>query len=564
MKKSAAVILRTAVTLVFALTALLALLPVCSFGEDEWEDAADWRADWEEMGLFEYADLQGDTLVILDGVECLGMVEDSEWAFEGQPYKAGEWQDGPRFDSSFDRKGFRRVSLPSTLRCIGGESFIGYDFESFTLPASLELIAEDAFAYCSFDTLRIESTLPIEVILNSVYECYVKAYEVPEDHPLYKSVDGVLFSKDGKTLLSYPDSRRDTHYDVPRGVERIRGIHNEYLQTVSLPIGLKSIDDYGFSGCTRLQAIVVPLTVQEIGKEPFFGCVSLELVSLPEGLSAGKDTDGVWAEYYPDDNLYRGDNGDTLAGAKSTGSIDAPGRLFSPNAKESYVYSNDVFAKQSLVTVYDTADAPNAYRGYRQGKTVYMGAYENGRVALYEPLGGTYVDAEGHGSIIGWVPITDLQYLSPENLFTYAAVRPHSVMKVWWNHLPDYEWWTPWETVIPIEERDFKPTLFGAFVRFDDPLTHAVFGCAIQDAELTRIPDGTDAVYGIVYNDSFQEDIPLQSAPESSTVKMMIGGTQVQVLDEKGSWAQVTDGTDTGWVKKSCLMIVPEEQEVNK
>ena len=46
---------------------LLLLCPVSSLAEEEpeeeedwWEESADWRGDWEEMGLFQYADLQGD------------------------------------------------------------------------------------------------------------------------------------------------------------------------------------------------------------------------------------------------------------------------------------------------------------------------------------------------------------------------------------------------------------------------------------------------------------------------------------------------------------------------
>ena len=125
-------------------------------------------------------------------------------------------------------------------------------------------------------------------IMNGLEDCFVAAYDAPEDHPLYKTVDGVLFSKDGKTLLAYPNARTATHYDVPAGVERIGNgaFGNEYLKTISLPIGLKSVGDYAFSGCTRLQSIALPLTVKEIGKGIFNEGVSLELVSLPEGMEA--------------------------------------------------------------------------------------------------------------------------------------------------------------------------------------------------------------------------------------------------------------------------------------
>ena len=533
----------------------LLLLPFGAPSEDP--DDWDWRADWEEYGYFEFCDIEDDTLVIFEGVEALGDARDHYWDFELEEDIEIEpkFEDGPRFAGDIDGGVFHRVSLPSTLRYLGMESFCFYDFDEFTLPAQLEVLEFISFYACDFDVLRIETTLPIEDILDSMDNCTVRAYEAPEDHPLYKTVDGVLFTKDGKTLLAYPDGRTDTHYDVPAGVERIADIHNENLKTISLPIGLKSIDDYGFSGCARLQSIALPLTVTEIGKEIFSGCLSLELVSMPEGLEAEKDESGNWVEYYPDDALFRGDNGDTLGGARSEGEVSAPGRVFNHQAEDGRNWYD-----KNYVRIYDTADAPGSYRLYRNGKIVYMGGYINGRVALYEPLGGTYT-GDGYGNIIGWADMADMQYIQTETLFAYADIQPRNTMAIWWNHLPDYAYWTPWETVIPSAGRTYKAALFGPYVRFADSASKAVFACAIQDADITRKPDGTENVYGVVYNIEFLEDIPLLEGPDEEALKTLVGGTQVQILDEKEGWYQVTDGMDTGWVEMDHVKLILEEGE---
>ncbi|MBR4458089.1 MAG: leucine-rich repeat protein [Clostridia bacterium] len=552
------------------LLVLLLAIPACAPAEeeDDWDEAGwdeedwdeeddedwenwepdDWESFWEEEGFFDFCGVEDGTLTIFEGVTSIGM----DWHSGEGSDEAADPGPGLQLDRSFSPV-FRRVVLPSTLRRIDSEAFISYHFETFTISDSLEALAEDAFVHCTFDVLRIESAMPVETVLDSLYDCSVIAFEVPEDHPLLRSVDGVLFSKDGKTLLSYPGGRTDTHYDVPAGVERIANIHNESLQTVSLPIGLRSVDDFAFSFCTRLQAIALPLTVRELGRDVFYCCVSLETVSLPDGLTAERDEDGRDAEYYADDALFRGDNGDTLGGARSEGRIAAPGRL--------YAEPSAVPGRQALVRVYDTADGQGAPRWYRSGKTVWMGRYQNGRVALYEPLGGTYTGSDGWGAVLGWTDIANVRYLNPQTLFTYAEVRPRGTMNVWWNHLPDYAYWTPWETVLPQDGRTCKATLFGAYVRFDDPKSHAVFGCAIQDADLTRVPDGTDNVYGIVFNPAFMEDVPLRAEPDGGEAKMLCGGTQVEILAEEGGWVQVTDGTDTGWVKQDHVRVIPEEQE---
>ena len=302
---------------IFLLLLALVLLGPAALGEEE-APPYDWRADWEESGYDQYADVQDNTLIVFEGVTALGEALEYRWDYELDTSVEIEpkFESGPRFDGCIlDDRPPLQVSLPSTLRYLGIESFCLFDFTSFTLPEQLEVLESDAFVYCHFDVFRIESTLPAQDILYSFYDCTIDAYEVPEDHPLYQAIDGVLFSKDGKTLLAYPNGRTDEHYDVPAGVEHIvrNAFGTNYLKTISLPIGLKTIADAAFAGCGRLQSIAVPLTVTEIGKDAFWCCVSLELVSLPDGLTINKDINSKYVQYYTDDFLYRGDNGDTLS-----------------------------------------------------------------------------------------------------------------------------------------------------------------------------------------------------------------------------------------------------------
>ncbi len=302
---------------IFLLLLALVLLGPAALGEEA--PPYDWRADWEESGYDQYADVQNDTLIVFEGVTALGEARKYRWDSElGTDVKIEpKFENGPRFlDLMFDAScPPHQVSLPSTLRYLGIESFCLFDFTSFTLPKQLEVLENSAFVYCYFNVLRIESTLPAQDILYSFYDCTIDAYEVPEDHPLYQAIDGVLFSKDGKTLLAYPGGRTDEHYDVPAGVEHIwpYAFGTDYLKTISLPIGLKTIGNGAFSDCGRLQSIAIPLTVTEIGDYAFWGCVSLELVSLPDGLTANKNDNPRFVQYYTDDFIYRGDNGDTLS-----------------------------------------------------------------------------------------------------------------------------------------------------------------------------------------------------------------------------------------------------------
>ena len=51
---------------------------------------------------------------------------------------------------------------------------------------------------------------------------------VEEGNEAFRSIDGVLFTADGKTLLLYPKGRTEDRYVVPEGTERIESNFEYY------------------------------------------------------------------------------------------------------------------------------------------------------------------------------------------------------------------------------------------------------------------------------------------------------------------------------------------------
>ena len=206
----------------------------------------------------------------------------------------------------------RALALPSTLRTLGAECIVGGQFDHIILPNVAECARWDVFYGVTAQRIILTKDCSnVDAVLNGTYVT-VGRWETEEGNPFFVSVDGVLFSADGKTLISYPNGAEAEHYTVPAGVEAIadRAFYDEDmkipLKTVSLPIGLKRIGEYAFSGCGRLISLTVPLTVTELAENAFCDCVSLERLSLPPGLKAVFN-DG-WAER-GDFTHYTGDNG---------------------------------------------------------------------------------------------------------------------------------------------------------------------------------------------------------------------------------------------------------------
>lgn len=85
----------------------------------------------------------------------------------------------------------------------------------------------------------------------------------------YRTVDNVLFSKDGRTLMYYPPRREGAEYTVPEGVLRIATsafYRTEHLREINIPQSCMVFDKGAFS-CMELDKLNIPesLVSNEIG-----------------------------------------------------------------------------------------------------------------------------------------------------------------------------------------------------------------------------------------------------------------------------------------------------------
>ena len=99
---------------------------------------------------------------------------------------------------TLQESGIEEIELPGALRKIGRAAFMESGLKRVELPASTEEIGEIPFALCGGLT----------------------QIAVSDGNPGYKSVEGVLYSKDGKELIQYPNGKSGP-YKVEEGTEVI-------------------------------------------------------------------------------------------------------------------------------------------------------------------------------------------------------------------------------------------------------------------------------------------------------------------------------------------------------
>ncbi len=95
----------------------------------------------------------------------------------------------------------------------------------------------------------------------------LKSITVDKDNPNYLSFDGVLFSKDKKTLITYPSGKnvkKNTLYDFVETIESYGVSDNEYVEELIIPEGVKTLKANAIVGNFNLKYIDVAESVDVI------------------------------------------------------------------------------------------------------------------------------------------------------------------------------------------------------------------------------------------------------------------------------------------------------------
>ena len=169
------------------------------------------------------------------------------------------------------------VTIPEGVESIGKEAFrLCEGLVSVTIPDSVTSIDDTAFANCDN--------------LTSIF--------VSDGNSVYSSANGLLLSKDGKTLLKGVNG----DVAIPHGVTTICGMafcNRKGLRRVTIPDSVTNIEDGAFFGCSQLTRVEIPAGTanMSIGANSFDGCDLLAEMPRVGGAFPGAPGDPVRKEW---------------------------------------------------------------------------------------------------------------------------------------------------------------------------------------------------------------------------------------------------------------------------
>ena len=159
-----------------------------------------------------------------------------------------------------------KAVLPEGLKKIGLAAFRRTGLTEITIPESVETIGRAAFMDTKFTAVKLpDAVVSIGSIPFAACE-QLQEISISADNPNYKTVDGVLYSKDGKLLIQYPCAKGE-EYAIEEGTEEIgyAAFASCGLKKVTFPETVRSIDNMGFFESYALETLQLPDSLEAIG-----------------------------------------------------------------------------------------------------------------------------------------------------------------------------------------------------------------------------------------------------------------------------------------------------------
>lgn len=177
------------------------------------------------------------------------------------------------------------ITIPESLNDIGDASFYGCSsLKKINIGDNIENIGKMALQNCSSLT-SIYIPKNISNITDWIFTIgkSLKNIKISPENPEYTEKHGMIYTKDGETLIFCPQNAEINNFTVPEGIKTIGSnafAENQNIESITLSDSVLKIEPQAFYQAKKLKQLNINNNLTEIGEYAFYGCENLRQTTL--------------------------------------------------------------------------------------------------------------------------------------------------------------------------------------------------------------------------------------------------------------------------------------------
>jgi hypothetical protein len=180
------------------------------------------------------------------------------------------------------------LKMPESVKYIGDFAFYGCcKLEHVQLSKNTVSIGEGCFSKTLINQISIPSKV-VKVGVNAFVLCLkLESVNVDMENLQFKSIEGVLYTKNQKTLIVYPANSLRKKYIIPQTVSSVTAfafMAAENLTEIVMSDKIKVIEKNTFADCSNLMRIIWSKRLRRISRNAFQNCSELTSIRFPKSL----------------------------------------------------------------------------------------------------------------------------------------------------------------------------------------------------------------------------------------------------------------------------------------